>query len=200
MPRVSDEYLEGRRREILQAAGERFAKHGYRATHMRDVADAAGLSTGAVYRYFPTKEELFKAVIAIGRPAETALWSRLSEGDTPIEQLETLVDALARLAAESPAAARRNFRDYGEASQVPFLSKELTRGFRDIVNWVEGIVAAAQDLGEIDSSLEARTIATVLSTHIVALRFAVLFGGDFDVDEFTRAARRLLDGFRTHPR
>lgn len=49
--------------EILTAALDVFSEHGFRATKMEEVARRAGVSKGAVYLYFPTKEELFRAVI-----------------------------------------------------------------------------------------------------------------------------------------
>src|SRR4051812_44493868 len=67
MPRVTEEYRASRRAEILAAAAQLFATNGFHATSMADIISAAGLSAGAVYRYFRSKEELIAAV------AETAL-------------------------------------------------------------------------------------------------------------------------------
>lgn len=52
-----------RRRQILAAAKRVFAAAGYHGTKMADVADAAGLSYGAVYWYFDSKDELFHALM-----------------------------------------------------------------------------------------------------------------------------------------
>lgn len=49
--------------EIVDAAFERFAVDGYAGARIDDVAERAGVSKGLVYRYFKTKEALFKAVI-----------------------------------------------------------------------------------------------------------------------------------------
>ncbi|HEY9407971.1 MAG TPA: helix-turn-helix domain-containing protein, partial [Jiangellaceae bacterium] len=53
MPRVSEAHLAARRDQILQAAWTCFARDGFHATSMQDVFAEAGLSAGAVYRYFP---------------------------------------------------------------------------------------------------------------------------------------------------
>jgi AcrR family transcriptional regulator len=50
MPKVSQEHLERRRQQILEAATECFARQGFRGTSMQDIFDASGLSAGAVYR------------------------------------------------------------------------------------------------------------------------------------------------------
>ncbi|NED97414.1 TetR/AcrR family transcriptional regulator [Phytoactinopolyspora alkaliphila] len=61
MPRVSESYLSARRQQILEAAWRCFAKNGFHATSMQDIFAEAGLSAGAVYRYFPSKLDLIKA-------------------------------------------------------------------------------------------------------------------------------------------
>src|SRR5215468_11012596 len=64
MPKVSQEHLERRRQQILDAAASCFARQGFHATSMQDIFAAAGLSAGAVYRYFPTKTELIREIAA----------------------------------------------------------------------------------------------------------------------------------------
>jgi len=56
MPRVSDEYMARRRGEILEAAKACFAREGFHATSMRDIYRECGLSPGAVYNHFASKE------------------------------------------------------------------------------------------------------------------------------------------------
>ena len=54
---------EERPRELLEAALDVFAQRGYRNTRLDDVAEAAGVTKGAIYHYFDTKEELLLSVI-----------------------------------------------------------------------------------------------------------------------------------------
>ncbi|WP_027341654.1 TetR/AcrR family transcriptional regulator [Hamadaea tsunoensis] len=61
MPRVTDEYLVQRRAEILRAAARCFARDGFHATSMAAIIAEAGLSAGAVYRYFRSKDEIIVA-------------------------------------------------------------------------------------------------------------------------------------------
>src|SRR5262249_23629677 len=62
MPKVSQEHLDRRRRQILDAAADCFARQGFHATSMQDIFAAAGLSAGAVYPYFPSKSMLIRAI------------------------------------------------------------------------------------------------------------------------------------------
>lgn len=62
MPKVSEEHREARRRQIIDAAAVCFARNGFHKTSMPDVFAESGLSAGAVYRYFPSKEALVSAI------------------------------------------------------------------------------------------------------------------------------------------
>jgi TetR/AcrR family transcriptional regulator, transcriptional repressor of aconitase len=64
MPRVSDEHLERRRRQIMDAALRCFARKGFHETSLQDVFGESGLSAGAVYRYFKSKNDLIRAITA----------------------------------------------------------------------------------------------------------------------------------------
>jgi AcrR family transcriptional regulator len=51
------------RRQVLNVALQRFSRGGYRATSVRDIADAAGVSTGNLYHHFPDKESIFRTLL-----------------------------------------------------------------------------------------------------------------------------------------
>src|ERR1700752_2877544 len=54
---------EDRPAEIITAALASFAERGFAATRLDDIAERAGVTRGTLYLYFPSKEELFKAVV-----------------------------------------------------------------------------------------------------------------------------------------
>jgi AcrR family transcriptional regulator len=62
MPKIAEQARAARREQILAAAAECFARAGYHATTVADIAEAAGLSKGTPYLYFPSKEALFIAL------------------------------------------------------------------------------------------------------------------------------------------
>src|SRR3569833_792948 len=67
MPRVSDDHLERRRQQILDAARRCFLRKGFHLTSMQDVFAESGLSAGAVYRYFKSKNEIITAIATVKR-------------------------------------------------------------------------------------------------------------------------------------
>jgi AcrR family transcriptional regulator len=62
MPRVSQEHRDQRRQQILDAARRCFIREGFHQTSMTDILTEAGLSAGAVYGYFKSKNEIIAAI------------------------------------------------------------------------------------------------------------------------------------------
>ncbi|MGH7500366.1 MAG: TetR/AcrR family transcriptional regulator [Longimicrobiales bacterium] len=77
MPRLTPERAEARRQQILAAAARCFSDRGFHATTMRTICREAGLSAGAVYTWFPSKEAIIEALGQLGlerhRRAEAAI-------------------------------------------------------------------------------------------------------------------------------
>ena len=89
---------------IRNAALEGFARNGVRATSLRDVAKAAGVSPGLVQHHFATKDALVRAVndyvVAIAADA----FSDLPETGSPLEVQKELGDRVTAFVAEQPTA------------------------------------------------------------------------------------------------
>ncbi|RUO34780.1 TetR/AcrR family transcriptional regulator [Aliidiomarina soli] len=79
---------EERRHDIVAAASELFAEHGFQSTDTQTVADKAGVGKGTLYRNFKSKEELFKATLDmhLDELRATVVRARESEQD-PLEKL-----------------------------------------------------------------------------------------------------------------
>jgi AcrR family transcriptional regulator len=86
MPKVTQEYRDERRAHILAAARRCFVRDGFHQTSMQALVSEAGLSSGAVYRYFPSKDAMIEAIAEQNLEEVTAvlrdsLASGLSVGD-----------------------------------------------------------------------------------------------------------------------
>ena len=79
---------ESRPQELLDAALELFVEKGFAATRAEEVARRAGVSKGTLYLYYPSKEELFKAVVRLN------LGSLIAEGEELAGQFEGNTSAL----------------------------------------------------------------------------------------------------------
>lgn len=97
---------EARPQEIVAAAMDVFAERGFAAARLEEVAARAGVSKGTLYLYFPSKDELFKAVIraAILPNLEQAETLVAAAGGPCLPVLERLLRMVARLIATTRMA------------------------------------------------------------------------------------------------
>ncbi len=87
---------EARRETILDAATEVFGRLGFEATRMEDVAKAAGIAKGLLYKHFPSKDALFQALIdRQGGTYAAELRGALAGSDLDADPLGTLREGLA---------------------------------------------------------------------------------------------------------
>ncbi len=113
MPRISPEKLEERRQQIRAAAARCFARKGIQATTMREIFAEAGLSAGAVYNYYRTKDEL----IADGITASTA---ESADAITAAAAVLSLDEVIGQFLADLKAAASD-----GRARATPMIHAEV---------------------------------------------------------------------------
>ncbi len=99
---------EGRRRDILAAARQQLAEHGYLALNVRDIAQGAGVSPGTVYSYFATKAEIFATLYA----------EAIEAHNRRIAPMCARADDLARLLTELATAYLDLYGTYGRSFTV----------------------------------------------------------------------------------
>lgn len=129
MPRPKDEErTKARKREILEAASRCFVRHGFHRASMRQICKEAGLSAGAVYNYFPSKDAIIEGFaeweqeeigeLAAYLKSEKNAFRGVIEAAKAIVEDSTADDA--RLYAELAAEAGRNeaVRNRFEASDA----------------------------------------------------------------------------------
>lgn len=142
--RPADAKLQERRRaEILSAATTVFAERGFAAADVQDVADKTGVGKGTVYRYFPSKEELFLAAVDHGmRNLKTAVDGAAATAKEPLERIAEGVRAYLRFFDEHPEIVellvheRAHFRD--RKTPTYFVHREANMGpwqdlFRELI-------------------------------------------------------------------
>jgi len=90
------------RDDLLQAAAEVFARHGYHGTSVDMVAESAGYTKGAVYSNFSSKEELFLALLEERREQTIADVQRVMDESAPGDRAEAFGERRDRLAQWTP--------------------------------------------------------------------------------------------------
>lgn len=101
-----EERLAENRQRILLSARKLVAEGGFRAAQIAAVAADAGLSTGSIYRYFPSKAELFVEVLGQAVRHEIDILRSIVRAEgTAGERLRRAVESFARRAFEGPFLA-----------------------------------------------------------------------------------------------
>ncbi|MGA4842300.1 TetR family transcriptional regulator [Streptomyces sp. G45] len=143
------ERQEARRRRILHASAQLASRGGFDAVQMREVAEAAGVALGTLYRYFPSKVHLLVATMQDQlQHMHTTLRKRPPAGDTPAERVaETLMRAFRALQREphlADAMVRAlTFADRSVSPEVDTVSRLTTAIVLDAMG-LDGQPSAAQ--------------------------------------------------------
>ena len=97
----------GRRADVVQLAGELFAQKGYRATTVREIADAAGILSGSLYHHFDSKESIGDEILSgFINDVLADYRAAVASGGSPREVLEQIVRSTSQtLARHRPALA-----------------------------------------------------------------------------------------------
>lgn len=189
--------------KILDAALRLFVSRGYKSTAVEQIANETGLTKGAVYFYFKTKDAVMLQLL---EQAEEIVVDRLirdgaAAGNTARDKLVGFVHGQARLALEHPLhillliLMSLEFMGLGGAIEARI------RGiYRRMYDEIEAIIRLGQSSGEIRSDLGARELAaTAMASHDGVFLEWYRRRGELDGPEFTRAFRRLLTGGLLNP-
>jgi len=105
--RPKNELLTARRRaEILHAAAHVFAARGYPNTDLQVVADTLKIGKGTIYRYFPSKRDLFLASAdRVMRRLRQRLDGAIADRDDPLEKVAVAIEAFLLFFDEHPGFA-----------------------------------------------------------------------------------------------
>jgi TetR/AcrR family transcriptional regulator, transcriptional repressor of aconitase len=118
MPKLTQVELDARRSDILNAAARCFSRKGIHATTMREIFAEVGMSAGAVYNYFPTKDALITAgLVASTQESADAILSA-TEGEDGVRDFSGI---MALFLADLKAA-----RHDGRAKATPMVHAEVS--------------------------------------------------------------------------
>jgi len=162
MARVTEAHVEARTNQILDAAWICFAERGYHRSTMQDIAARAGLSTGAIYLYYESKEALLVAInqrsMEMGRQIVQEARER-SAG--PLGAMRSLGAAMISVFSDPAfeSATKLSIELWPEVIRSP----ELTAGYRrEIGLWREEVgklLKEAQEAGQISPDVDPDAIA-----------------------------------------
>jgi AcrR family transcriptional regulator len=187
---------------LLQVAAEVFAERGYVETTMAELIARSGLTKGAFYFHFSSKDQLALAVIdEKQRQRVETVQTAISAESRAVEKFRAIPLALVRLHRDDPSAfsVSRLTRDL---AHVPDVTDTLRDHMRVWLGLLAGLIGQAQADGDLPRTIDARDLAAVLVAATDGLKD---LGGLIDAPSRKRRAfeRRmnalvtLVDALRT---
>jgi AcrR family transcriptional regulator len=172
MPKVSDAYRESRRRTILDAAVTCFERRGLHGTTTDDIAAEAGLSNGALYRYFDGKAAIVEAIAAERHAQERALLDAALRDDDPRRAVhDFLVAYFAWLADPDELRRRRvNVHVWAEALADERLAAVVAEGVapaRDAERVLDHAVASGALPAHVDTTAFVQLLLAMLQGFVL---------------------------------
>jgi len=193
MPKVTQQYREARRDQILSAARRCFLRDGFHATSMQDLFAEAGLSSGAVYQYFASKDDV---ILAIAEENMRGVLAMIH--DVASSQPEWSIGAV--LAAIFTNLRAKDARDslaglallaWSETLRNPVLARRFAALFAQIRADLTEVVRTQQSAGHLprEASAEALTAVVISIVPGYILQLATL--GSSAVDDMPAAVQAL---------
>lgn len=193
--------------EIIRAALEVFARKGFTTARMEDIARQAGVSSGTIYRYFESKEEVLKAavretLVSAVRQTEEAIASHAGKND---ELIRKVLGGWFRSLVGTPSAVIPKLI-VAEAANFPELARfyldEVVRPARQDLRRVLSKGAAEGDFRRIDPSHGTALLIAPLVWFFVWHESLGAFDDEpLDAERYFEACMDLmLDGLRPRGR
>jgi AcrR family transcriptional regulator len=160
MPRISAAREEETRQRILKAARLVFVEKGFSKASIDDVVAACGMSVGAIYNYFPNKDELIRASIdASNRANASAIVADMQAGGTLGERMERAMAGWWKSTVEVPGGPAFLAEAWAEASRRPIIRELMAVGSERATTVAAMFLRQGIASGELPADLDVETLA-----------------------------------------
>lgn len=202
MPKVTSAHLEARRQQIVDAAWACFARKGYHQTTMQDICQESGLSPGAIYRYFVSKEAILKAVYDRHREwTRDVLETARSEAQEPLDTLEVIGETMWLSFFNDPTFETMTRVEIEHWPEV-LRDKELLENRRkDLTFWrtlVTQLLSEAQKVGQLKANVDPASLASLfICAHEGLRHFRLVDPDSFQPERLFELIRALVSEERS---
>jgi AcrR family transcriptional regulator len=193
MPKVTQQYLDDRREHILAAARRCFLRDGFHSTSMHDLFAEAELSSGAVYRYFPSKDDMIIAIAAENMRDVLAMVHTVATHQPGQSAGDVVADILAMVRAkhEQGGLGGLAILAWAEALRNPSLAAQFSELLTRMRDDLADVVRAQQKVGGLPTDVTAEALAGVLMSIVPGYILQLSLLGPESVDGAAEAARAL---------
>ncbi len=155
-----------KRSRILGAAERVFARRGFFAARVSEIAKDAGVADGTIYLYFKSKDDLLISLFENRmKQVNDVLRAAIASppGGAPasaVDQLRAFIKAYLKLVHDEPAAAEVLTIELRQSSK--FMKEYENPQFADFLRMLGGLIATGQERGELDATIPAHVAARMI--------------------------------------
>jgi AcrR family transcriptional regulator len=200
MPRISKERESAVRARILEAGIAAFEEQGLRRASMNGIAAAVGLSSGAIYTYFESKEELFlQAFTTLVADEEKAIVAAISSDRSTRDRIELAIDYFVDAGVVPAGSAFRGagggflIHAWANAADSPALRSLLINRRRQLTAIARLIIEEGVARGDLAESIDCDGLAGAVGSMLDGLLVQRAEAGEaFGREEARRQAYALV--------
>jgi AcrR family transcriptional regulator len=196
MPKVSQSHLDARRQQILEAAIECFSRQGFHPTTMQDIIRESGLSSGAIYTYFASKEELIEAIAERRHAREQALIRTAGFEGEITTTLERLIQSFFHLLIDNKERKERRLaiQLWGEALRNPRILRTVRKGVDEPRKMLTKLFQQAGDQGDSSPGQDPEAMARVMIALFQGLVLQLAWDRTIEVESLLEVVRKMIIG------
>ncbi|HWO25439.1 MAG TPA: TetR/AcrR family transcriptional regulator [Kofleriaceae bacterium] len=149
-----------KRERILAAAERVFARRGFFAARVSEIAKDAGVADGTIYLYFKSKDDLLISLFETRMKQVNAMLRAAIADVPPADQLCAFIRAYLRLVHDEPGAAEVLTIELRQSSK--FMKEYENPEFADFLRMLGGLITAGQERGELDRTIPSHVAARMI--------------------------------------
>lgn len=162
-----------KRLHILNAAAEIFAREGYHNASVSDICENAGISNGALYKYFKNKEDLFLTLIDYGIDLVRGLYGQVETDKSVIATLNSLFKGIHEMARDMGFIISM-YLDLGTCALNSFADKKSAKLERIGRDFLTELLTGAASRGEISKTVDIPSTVYFIDNLIILYSYSMV--------------------------
>ncbi len=189
MSRTRDEdSFQKKRQEILEVASRCFIESGFHGTGMAKICKAAGMSPGALYRYFPSKESMIEAVVEKDRADAALFITELMQAENKALALASLMAKVILFLSKDRSYCQLAVEISAEVARNEAIAKLYAGTDAALIAALITAVKQGQTAGQIDKKLKPEVTAQLFIVMIDGFIGRLAIEAGWDVEAISKQA------------
>lgn len=163
---------ETKRNKIIQTATNEFAEHGFESANINTIAKKAGISIGAMYSYFGSKEDLFSTIVGFAVETLKSALDKIMQSDGDfLLKIESIIKAI-QVSSRENVLLTKLYGQLTAENRYDLISQIVTEMESVSADLYANLLKEAQDRNEISKEIDVRLFAFFLDNLFITFQFS----------------------------